>query len=75
MVRPKQDAKIIAYWGDGSGRDTYCISDAGGLKGILSVILNRSYKEWMLLCESCGRIENIRENSSDTIKEQFKKCF
>ena len=33
MVRPKQDAKVVAYWGDGSGRDTYCITDAGGLKG------------------------------------------
>jgi len=34
MVRPRQDAKIVAYWGDGSGRDTYCITDAGGLKGL-----------------------------------------
>lgn len=33
MVRPKQDPKVLQYWGDGTGRDTYVVTDAGGLKG------------------------------------------
>jgi hypothetical protein len=34
MVRPKQDAKVVSYQPDGSGRDNYVVTDAGGLKGV-----------------------------------------
>ena len=34
MVRPRQDAKIVSYQPDGTGRDCYVVTDAGGLKNV-----------------------------------------
>jgi|ERR1711935_457110 len=34
MVRPRQDAKVVSYQPDGSGRDNYVVTDAGGLKNV-----------------------------------------
>ena len=85
MIRPRQDAKVVGYHSDGTGRDSYVIITSGGLKnetygikpesGFAGSLRNYPRLDPLIRPSRSISLKNRHDKASVELKQHLKQYY